>query len=61
MLADAILEKKPRYVFCGHIHTGDHAPARFGESEICNVSRLDEKYEIRYEPVAFEPARGGRS
>ena len=54
MLADAVSEKKPRYMFCGHIHTGDHAPAEFAGSTVYNVSRLNESYEIRYEPLILD-------
>ena len=50
-LAEAIMEKRPRLVFCGHIHTGQHGGVDFGESRIYNVSRLDERYEIAYEPT----------
>ena len=53
-LAEAIIEKCPRYVFCGHIHTGFHGGVDFGSSRIYNVSRLDENYEIAYEPTWAE-------
>lgn len=50
---------KPRYLFCGHIHTGDHEPLTTahddGSSTVCyNVSRLDENYEIAYDPRVLE-------
>ena len=50
-LAAAIRKKRPRFVFCGHIHTGQHGGVDFGTSRIYNVSRLDERYEIAYEPT----------
>ena len=53
-LADAIFEKKPKYVFCGHIHSGDHEKTLFNESTIYNVARVDERYEIAYEPLVIE-------
>lgn len=53
-LTDAILEKRPRLVFCGHIHTGTHDGVGLGSSRIFNVSRLDEDYEIAYEPTWVE-------
>lgn len=53
-LADSVSEKKPRYVFCGHIHTGDHSPVEFVGSTVYNVSRLDERYDIRYEPLILD-------
>ena len=53
-LAEAIFEKRPRFVFCGHIHTGLHGGVDFETSRIYNVSRLDENYEIAYEPTWVE-------
>ena len=53
-LAEAIFEKKPKYVFCGHIHSGDHEKTVFNESIIYNVARVDERYEISYEPQVIE-------
>ena len=38
-------------VFCGHIHTGQHGGVDFAGSRIYNISRLDERYEIAYEPT----------
>lgn len=50
---------KPKMVFCGHIHTGDHTTLEIehkdGMKTVCqNVSRLDERYEIAYEPTVVE-------
>ena len=47
------------HLFCGHIHTGDHEPLTIthedGSTTVCfNVSRLDERYEIVYEPRLLE-------
>ena len=53
-LTEAIMEKRPRLVFCGHIHTGQHGGADFGTGRIYNVSRLDERYEVAYEPTWVE-------
>ena len=53
-LAQAIFEKSPRYVFCGHIHTGTHDEVMFESSKLYNVSRVDEYYEIAYEPKVLE-------
>ncbi len=75
-LTEAIMEKRPRFVFCGHIHTGrnrrasgaathrdaakpseasaEHGGVDFEDSRIYNVSRLDERYEITYEPTWVE-------
>ena len=53
-LTEAIVAKRPKYVFCGHIHTGQHGGVNFASSRIFNVSRLDERYEIAYEPTCIE-------
>jgi Icc-related predicted phosphoesterase len=53
-LCDTGIEKRPRTVFCGHIHTGLHGGVDFEGSRIYNVSRLDENYEIAYEPTWLE-------
>ena len=53
-LTEAIIDKRPRFVFCGHIHTGQHGDVDFEGSRIYNVSRLDENYEIAYEPTWVE-------
>ena len=53
-LTEAIVEKRPRIVFCRHIHTGQHGGVEFESSRVYNVSRLDENYEIAYEPTWVE-------
>ena len=53
-LTEAIIDKRPRFVFCGHIHTGLHGGVDFEGSRVYNVSRLDENYEIAYEPTWIE-------
>ena len=53
-LANAILEKKPRYMFCGHIHTGSHEECLIGETTCRNVSLLDEEYKVAYSPTIME-------
>lgn len=50
-LAEALFEKRPRRVFCGHIHSGSHEPFVFERTTVQNVSRVDESYEVRYEPA----------
>ena len=45
-LTKAILEKKPKIVLCGHVHSGDHKPVKIGDSIVMNVSRIDDD---RYE------------
>ena len=41
-------------LLCGHIHTGQHGGVDFESTSIYNVSRLDERYEIAYEPTWVE-------
>lgn len=58
-LTEAIMRAKPQYVFCGHIHTGDHNPVTInhpngGSTIVRNVSRLNEEYQICYEPFVLE-------
>lgn len=53
-LTDEILDKQPKFAFCGHIHTGYHDEVRLGDTSCFNVSRVDEQYEISYEPRIVE-------
>lgn len=53
-LADVIFKKEPKMCFCGHIHSGDHNMNKLGKTEIWNVSRVNESYEIAYEPVVLD-------
>lgn len=53
-LAQVILDRRPRFLFCGHIHSGDHACREFGGCSVCNVSRVNESYEIAYGPAVVE-------
>lgn len=50
-LAEAIYAKKPKYAISGHIHSGDHAGHCFDCTMLFNVSRLDEHYDVAYEPL----------
>lgn len=51
ILSDAILEKKPKNVFSGHIHSGNHNIECIEGINIVNCSIVDEKYDIVYEPI----------
>lgn len=53
-LTNALIDKRPRFVFCGHIHSGDHSPEDFAGGRIYNVSRVDEWYEPAYEPAVVD-------
>lgn len=50
-LAEVVLRKRPKVVFSGHIHSGDHTEQNFDGVRCFNVSRIDERYEIAYEPT----------
>ena len=53
-LANIIFVKKPKLCFCGHIHSGDHEMNMLGSSKVWNVSRVNESYDIAYEPLVIE-------
>lgn len=53
-LTDAIERVQPAYLFCGHIHTGDHSCVEIGKTKCFNVSLLDEGYEQSYTPFRDE-------
>lgn len=53
-LANTILDKKPKYVLSGHIHSGDHELKELEGIKLANVSLLDESYSIAYKPLTFE-------
>ena len=52
-LANAIFDKKPKYVLSGHIHSGDHELKDYEGIKCANVSILDESYSICYQPLKF--------
>lgn len=43
-----------KWLFCGHIHSGDHIPSEFNKGNIVNVSINDEYYEPIYKPFITE-------
>lgn len=57
-LAEAIVSKKPKIVFCGHIHAGQHEPEKLGDSIVLNVSLYKDK-KIRYRPRMVEVVCAG--
>jgi Icc-related predicted phosphoesterase len=50
-LRNAILEKKPKYNFHGHLHSSNHAEEMLGETKVFNTSILDEEYKPTYYPL----------
>lgn len=53
-LADEILRKHPRYVFCGHIHSGEHNLQKLDDIHLANVSLVDESYKVAYKPLYID-------
>ena len=53
-LRDAILEKKPKYHFSGHIHTANHNLIMIGDTKHYNVSYVDETYTPTFKPLYIE-------
>lgn len=53
-LAEAIIAKCPKKCFCGHIHSGDHQMNILGDTQVWNVSRVNESYNVAYDPVMIE-------
>lgn len=54
VLFEAIKEKKPKYSFNGHIHTGNHTPVKTDDTTFMNASVLNERYKIAYNPTYIE-------
>lgn len=53
-LADAIIEKSPRICLVGHLHTGNHEWEQLGDTQVRQVSYLNERYQPTYEPFYFK-------
>lgn len=54
---DNIVEmKKPRLVLTGHVHSGNHNISNLFDTQIANVSVLDEDYKLKYNPFVIDLA-----
>ena len=53
-LTNAIKEKKPKYFFCGHIHSGNHTFENVDGTYMANVSFINEKYQPAYSVLEFD-------
>ncbi len=53
-LREAIRNKNIKYIFCGHIHSGNHKLTEWRGKQIANVSLKDESYSIAYDPLIIE-------
>lgn len=54
ILSKYILEKKPKYVFSGHIHSGNHNFEEVNGIKMANVAHVDETYTPVYSVLTFE-------
>ena len=54
ILAEAIQLAKPRFYFCGHIHEGNHQVTEIDGTTMANVSLLNDKYQMVYEPLYID-------
>ena len=54
VLAEAVKEKKPKWVLSGHIHSSPHAVTDFEGIKLTCVSIMNEAYDPVYPPFVFE-------
>lgn len=60
-LADAVIEKKPKVMITGHLHSTNKEGEKLGDTMVYNTSVVDEGYELRYQPHYFEVSKDGIS
>ncbi len=53
-MTEALKDKDIRYIFCGHIHTGNHSLTEWRGKKIANVSYCKENKIPAYEPLIIE-------
>jgi Icc-related predicted phosphoesterase len=53
-LAEAVIEKKPRVMITGHLHSTNKVGEVLGDTMVYNTSVVDETYEMAYQPHYFE-------
>lgn len=53
-LAQHLKRVKPKYYFCGHIHSGNHNIEEVDGIKMANVSIMDEDYNPTHEPLIIE-------
>jgi Icc-related predicted phosphoesterase len=54
VLDEYIKQRKPKYFFSGHIHSGNHNFEDVNGTMMANVSYIDEHYKPKYLPLEFE-------
>lgn len=52
-LRDAVIEKQPKVLLHGHLHSTNHAVEILNETDVFNVSLVDEHYELVYKPLVL--------
>lgn len=50
-LRDAIIAKSPKVNLHGHLHSANHSVELLRDTEVYNVSLVDERYELAYPPL----------
>ena len=53
-LRNAIIEKKPKVVFHGHLHSANHKFELLENSKVVNCSIVDEQYNVNYSPIYYD-------
>jgi Icc-related predicted phosphoesterase len=53
ILTNHIYRTKPKYVICGHLHSGNHNMENINGINMVNVSMIDEECEPVYVPFVF--------
>lgn len=53
-LSDVLKDRKIRFVFCGHIHNGNHKRVKWNGMTLYNVSRCNNLKEVSYPLLSLE-------
>ena len=53
-LVKAVLEKQPKLMLAGHLHSTDHSCIKIGDTKRYNVSIKNERYEPVYDPLTIK-------
>ena len=53
-LRNAIIEKKPKIVFHGHLHSSSHLFESLENSKVVNCSIINERYDVSYSPIYYD-------
>ena len=53
-ITNLIHKINPQYCFCGHLHSGNHECEKIGETQVYNVSLVNENYNMVYKPLKIE-------